>query len=73
MNWSHVVEGNTPLKGTIAAGAGDKRMSVGATFKYLGNLELNTTYTAYLYSGDPSRNRMLSDRDYLTISAKYTF
>ncbi|SFQ62983.1 Protein of unknown function [Halopseudomonas formosensis] len=73
VNWSHVVEGNTPLKGTIAAGAGDKRMSVGATFKYLGNLELNTTYTAYLYSGDPSRNRMLSDRDYLTISAKYTF
>ena len=73
VNWSHVVEGNTPLKGTISAGQGDKRMSVGATFKYLGNLELNTTYTAYLYSGDPSRNRMLADRDYLTVSAKYSF
>lgn len=73
INWSHVVEGNTPLKGTISAGQGDKRMSLGATFKYLGNLELNTTYTAYLYSGDPSRNRMMSDRDYLTFSAKYSF
>ena len=73
INWSHVIEGNTPLKGTISAGQGDKRMSLGATFKYLGNLELNTTYTAYLYSGDPSRNRMLSDRDYMTVSAKYSF
>ena len=73
VNWAHVVEGNTPLKGTISAGQGDKRMSVGATFKYLGNLELNTTYPAYLYSGDPSRNRMLADRDYLTVSAKYSF
>lgn len=73
VNWSHVVEGNTPLKGTISAGAGDKRMSVGTTFKYLGNLELNTTYTAYLYSADPTRNRMLADRDYLSFSAKYSF
>jgi len=73
VNWSHVVEGNTPIKGTISAGEGDKRMSIGATFKYLGNLELNTTFTAYLYSGDPGRNRMLADRDYLTLSAKYTF
>lgn len=73
VNWSHVVEGNTPLKGTISAGQGDKRMSVGATFKYLGNLELNTTYVAYLYTSDPTRNRMLGDRDYLTLSAKYSF
>lgn len=73
INWSHVVEGNTPLKGTISAGQGDKRMSLGATFKYLGNLELNTTYTAYLYSADPTRNRMLADRDYLTLSVKYSF
>src|SRR5699024_619743 len=35
INWSHVIEGNTPLKGTISAGQGDKRMSLGATFKYL--------------------------------------
>lgn len=73
INWSHVVEGNTPLKGTISAGQGDKRMSVGATFKYLGNLELNTTYTAYLYSADPARGRSMADRDYLTFSAKYSF
>lgn len=73
LNWSHVVEGNTPLRGTIAAGQGDKRMSVGATFKYLGNLELNTTYVGYLYTPDPTRNRMLGDRDYLTFSAKYSF
>lgn len=73
INWSHVIEGNTPMKGTISAGQGDKRMSVGATFKYLGNLELNTTYTAFLYTSDPDRNRMLGDRDYLTLSAKYSF
>jgi hypothetical protein len=73
VNWSHVVEGNRPLQGTLGGAQGDKRLSVGATFKYLGNLELNTTYTAYMFSADPARGRNLADRDNLTLSAKYTF
>lgn len=73
VSWAHVVDGMTPLKGTIGAGEGDKRMSVGATFKRLGNLELNTTYTAYMSNASVKYNRQLADRDNITFSAKYSF
>ncbi|AQZ96476.1 DUF1302 domain-containing protein [Halopseudomonas phragmitis] len=73
INWSHVVEGATPLTGTIAAGQDDKRLSVGMTFRRLNNLELSTTYTAYLSSANPERRRNLSDRDNITFGAKYSF
>ncbi|NBA93730.1 DUF1302 domain-containing protein [Pseudomonas sp. R5(2019)] len=72
VSFSHVVDGFTPMAGAIAGGAGDRRLSVGATFKRLGNLELSTKYNAFLGEADPLR-RKLADRDYLTFSAKYTF
>ncbi|WP_077037669.1 DUF1302 domain-containing protein [Pelomonas sp. KK5] len=53
-------------------GKGDKRLSIGATFKYLSNLELGLSYSAYLGSPDPTY-RTLADRDNLAFSAKYTF
>lgn len=73
ISWAHVVDGMTPLKGVISAGEGDKRLSMGTTFKRLGNLELNTTYTAYLSEASRKYNRQLSDRDNITFSAKYSF
>lgn len=73
VNWSHVVAGNTPIQGALSGGKGDKRLSVGASFTYLGKLQLETTYTAFLSSADPARGRDMSDRDFLTFSAKYPF
>ncbi len=73
ISWAHVVDGVTPLKGTIGAGEGDKRLSVGATLKRLGNLELNTTYTNYMSNASVKYNRQLSDRDNIVFSAKYSF
>lgn len=73
VSFAHVVDGRTPLQGAIGAGQHDKRLAVGATFKRLGNLELNTTYTNYLSSASLRSNRQLTDRDNITFSAKYSF
>lgn len=73
INFSHVIDGNTPLKGAVSGGQGDRRLSVGTTFKYLGNLELKTTYVAYMGNANARKGRSLTDRDQLTFSAKYSF
>jgi len=73
VNFSHVVDGYTPFAGAIGGGQGDRRFSVGTTFKRLGNLEIALRYNAFLGSPAPSRRRMLTDRDYLTFAAKYSF
>lgn len=73
VNFSHVVDGKTPLQGAISGGQGDRRLSVGSTFKYLGNLEFNATYVAYMGDANPVKGRSLTDRDQLTFSAKYSF
>jgi len=73
VNFSHVVNGKTPLVGAISGGEGDRRLSVGTTFKYLGNLELKASYTAYMGDADLRKNRKLTDRDLLSFSAKYSF
>jgi hypothetical protein len=53
-------------------GKGDTRLSVGANFKYLNNLEFGVAYNAFLGSADPV-NRPLADRDFVALSAKYSF
>ena len=58
--------------GEHAGVAGDRRLSAGTTFKYLGNLELGLKYIAYLGEPDPIK-RPFADRDYATFSAKYSF
>lgn len=73
INFSHVVDGNTPLAGAISGGQGDRRLSVGSTFKYLGNLELKATYVAYMGDANARKGRSLTDRDLLTFAAKYSF
>lgn len=73
INWSQVVDGNTPLKGAIGGGQGDRRLSVGYTLKYLGNFQIDTTYTAYMGDADPREGRTLTDRDLLSLALTYSF
>ena len=72
LRFSHVVEGATPLQGAIQGAKGDMRLSVGTTFRRLGNFEVALNYNAFL--GEPDRvRRKLADRDYVTLAAKYSF
>ncbi|OEY66312.1 DUF1302 domain-containing protein [Marinobacter sp. X15-166B] len=73
VNFSHVVDGKTPLQGAISGGEGDRRLSVGTTWKYLGNLELDARYVAYMGDASIKKNRQLTDRDQFTFAAKYSF
>lgn len=73
VNFSHVVDGKTPLVGAISGGEGDRRLSLGTTWKYVGNLELDVKYTAYMGEASIKKNRQLTDRDQLTFAAKYSF
>lgn len=72
VNFSNVFSGSTPMAGTISGMQGDRRLSVGTTFKYLGNLEVALRVTGYLGEADPVK-RLLADRDYGTFSVKYSF
>ncbi|WP_175650499.1 DUF1302 domain-containing protein [Pseudomonas sp. Marseille-P9899] len=72
VRFSNVFSGSTPMSGSIAGVQGDRRLSVGTTFKYLGNLEVGLNYTGYLGSADPVK-RPFADRDYATFSMKYSF
>ena len=72
INFSNVFSGATPMAGTISGLQGDRRLSVGTTFKYLGNLEVALRYTGYLGDADPVK-RLLADRDYGSFSVKYSF
>ena len=49
--------------------------SVGATFTYKGNFSAGLSYNGYLggASLDPRTNRLLTDRDYLSLTLKYAF
>jgi hypothetical protein len=74
LTYAQQFSGNSSVAGAFGTlmGYGDKRASVGLTFKYLNNLELNLTYAAFI--GGPSiANRPLADRDYVALNAKYSF
>lgn len=74
ITFQHLVNGRAAVAGSFGSltGEGDKRLSVGTTFKYLNNLEIGLSYNAFLGSPD-LRLRPLADRDYLALSAKYSF
>lgn len=74
ITFQHLVKGQPAVAGSFGAltGEGDKRLSVGTTFKYLNNLELSLAYNAFLGGVDP-KLRPLADRDYVTFNAKYSF
>lgn len=54
-------------------GEDEKRLTLGADFSYLGNFEIGMTWVNYLSSANIDKGRTMSDRDYLSINAKYTF
>ncbi|WP_238474461.1 DUF1302 domain-containing protein [Pseudomonas cavernae] len=66
---------NQNVDGSAYQGLGrdEKRLTVGADFKYLGNFQVGLTYVGYLSSPDIAQGRTLADRDYLSFNAKYTF
>ncbi len=63
------------VAGSAYSGMGrdEKRLTLGADFKYLGNFTVGLTYVGYLGSPSVANGRTLADRDYVSLSAKYTF
>jgi hypothetical protein len=54
-------------------GRDEKRLTLGADFKYLGNMQVGLTWVNYLSSANLEKGRTMADRDYVSLSAKYTF
>jgi len=73
ISYEHQINGRALVGGV--GGEDDRRLSLGASFKYMGNLSLGVTLVNYL--GSASQNlttfRPLTDRDYVSFTAKYTF
>ena len=63
------------LAGSAYSGMGrdEKRLTLGADFKYLGNFTVGLTYVGYYGSPSIANGRTMADRDYVSLSAKYTF
>ena len=74
LSYQSQVSGRSTV-GTFGGGQGDSRLSIGATFVRKNNLSINVTYINYL--GNPStdglRYRTMTDRDQLSVTAKYSF
>jgi hypothetical protein len=70
---SHQLRGRSILGGV--GGEGDTRYSVGATFTKGGNFAVTLNYLGYLGSAslDLPTNRLLTDRDQLSLVMKYAF
>lgn len=73
ISYSQQLKGRTLVGGV--GGEGDKRYSVGATFVRRGNMSFGVSYNGYLGSAslDSKENRLLTDRDYLSATMKYSF
>jgi hypothetical protein len=69
--WTQNIDGS----GMASAGLGrdEKRLTLGADFKYLGNMQVGLTWVNYLSSANLDKGRTMADRDYVSLSAKYTF
>lgn len=63
------------VQGSAFSGMGrdEKRLTLGADFKYMGNLSLGLTWVNYLGSPSLEQRRTMADRDYVSFNAKYTF
>ncbi|MGO4156305.1 DUF1302 domain-containing protein [Cupriavidus sp. YAF13] len=74
LTYAHEFSGKSAVAGAFGSltGYGDRRASVGVTFKYLNNLELNLTYAMFLSTANIV-NRPLADRSYAAFNAKYSF
>ena len=69
--WTQNIDGS----GMASAGLSrdEKRLTLGADFKYLGNMQVGLTWVNYLSSANLDKGRTMADRDYVSLSAKYTF
>jgi len=54
-------------------GRGEKTLTLGADFSYMGNFEVGATWVNYLSSANIDKGRVMADRDYLSFNVKYTF
>ena len=74
ISYSRQLKGRT-LQGNLGMGQGDHRLSLGGTMTYRRNLQIGLTYLGYFgkASLDPVHNRVLTDRDQLSMVVKYTF
>jgi hypothetical protein len=73
ISYSKQINGRTLVGGV--GGEGDARYGLAASFTYKGNLSVGVSYLGFL--GEPSldlkTNRLLTDRDQLSVSMKYAF
>ena len=73
ISYSRQIQGRTMLGGV--GGEGDGRASLGATFTYNSNLQVGINYLGFF--GKPNlsliENRLLTDRDQLSMVVKYAF
>ena len=69
--WTQNLDGS----GFTGAGLGrdEKRLTLGADLKYLGNMQVGLTWVNYLSSANLDKGRNMADRDYVSLSAKYTY
>lgn len=70
LTYSTAAQRDSSLLGSINSGEGDDRMSIGSTWRYLGNFTVEASYNAYL--GNAS-NAPLADRDNFALNFKYRF
>ncbi|MGH8830833.1 MAG: DUF1302 domain-containing protein [Polaromonas sp.] len=73
ISYSQQLTGRT-LLGSVG-GKGDKRYSIGASFTRRGNFSIGVTYLGFAggASLDATANRLLADRDQLSLNMKYSF
>lgn len=69
VSWQQNIDGSA-LQGL---GREEKRLTVSADLKYLGNFQVGLTYVDYLSSANIAKGRMMADRDYVSFNAKYSF
>lgn len=67
--WSQNIQGSAYQ----GMGRAEKRVTLGADFTYLGNFTVGLTYAGYIGSANVRYGRTMADRDYISLSAKYTF
>ena len=67
--WSQNISGSAYQ----GLGRDERRLTLGADFKYLGNFSVGLTYVDYLSSASVKNGRTMADRDYVSLNAKYTF
>lgn len=63
------------ISGSAVGGLGrhEKRLTLGADFKRLGNFTIGLTYAAYLSSANVREGRTMADRDFISVNIKQSF